>query len=313
MNTKTPHLLHIGLSATGTPINGLQKALMNIGYAYDEVYTGTPNINEVIRQKIDKDCPEIVWMQIQRRDIVSLETLAYIKAKGCFIINWTGDKREQVPSWMIDSAPHLSLTTFSNQEDVDKCKAIGINSAFLEIGYDETIYTPNGPKVPAPEIVFLGNNNGKFPLSPLRVQMVNLLSEKYGTRFGVYGSGWSHYPRNVGNYMGNQAGEAQLLRSAKIAINLSHFDCYSSDRLYRALGSGACVLSHRFGGCERFQNEEELVLWDDLADLVKKIDRYLEDEDERKRVAFNGNQVALNNYTFQHMAENIKELYLNFK
>lgn len=302
--------LHVGLSACGTPINGLQKALMELG-EYEEINTGTKNLNEAIIQKSDSFKPDLVWIQIQTGGFIKNETVAYLRNNGAFVMNWSGDCRSPVPEWYLDLGRHIDLTTFSNINDVETLNSRGVKADFLQIGYDPEIYTPVGSKIRMQDVVFLGNNLvDQFPLSKFRADMVKFLKGHFGNKFGVYGSGWKG---GNGSYMGNQLGEAALYRSTKIAINCSHFDYkrYSSDRIFRILGSGTFCLSKWYPQIEEdFTDGEDLVVWRDLADLKNKIGFYLKNSAERNRIASNGHKKALNNYTFSHMAQSIKELYL---
>lgn len=304
-------LLHVGLSAGHTVSGGLQKAFSAL-YECEEIGFNTPDINEVIRQKTGSFRPDMVWMQIQTPDIISPETVSYLKDKGIFVMNWMGDIRNEFPDWTAQLG--ASLTCFSNMNYVHVLKSRGIKSEYLQIGYDQSIYTPNGMKADSAEIVFFGNNYGnEFPLSELRWDMVNKLKSIYGRRFGVYGRGWES---SDGDYMNDPKGEAAIYRGAKIAINLSHFDysrC-SSSRLYKILGCGTFCLTKRFPEMEDdFEEDIELVAWDTMEDLIDEIEFWLANEGIRKAVAECGNEVALKKFTYEKMVENIHQLYLQYK
>ena len=189
-------ILHVGLCVQPKPYNGFQQAFIDVVGEdnYREISTGDSQVNEKTQYMIAMFKPDILFMQIQAPNIISIETCEYAKNSGCFVINWTGDKRHEVPQWMVDLAPYVNCTSFSNMEDVYKMRALGFKSDFLEIGYDPTIYTPIGEALQMPEIVFMGNNYGRgyFPMSGFRIDMVDFLKNEYGNRFGVYGSGWAY-------------------------------------------------------------------------------------------------------------------------
>jgi len=147
-------------------------------------------------------------MQIQAENIIHAQTCEYFLNHGAKVINWTGDKRHVVPQWMIDLAPFVSLTAFSNMDDVNTMRSLGFKSDYLEIGYDPEIYKPEGESLNMPEIVFMGNNYGRgyFPMSGFRIDMVDFLRQEYGNRFGVYGSGWAY---GNGNFNHSQYEEAK--------------------------------------------------------------------------------------------------------
>jgi len=218
-------ILHIGLCVQPKPYNGFQQAFIDIVGEdnYREVSTGSKFLNAEVETILNDFTPNIVFMQVQAPNIIPISLCQLLKNKGAFIINWTGDKRHDVPQWMIDLAPYISLTSFSNMDDVNAMRSLGFKSEYLEIGYDPEIYKPEGEALNMPEIVFMGNNYGRgyFPMSGFRIDMVDFLRQEYGNRFGVYGSGWAY---GNGNFNHSQLEEAKAYRGAKIAINCSHFD-----------------------------------------------------------------------------------------
>lgn len=304
-------ILHGGICINPQPFNGFQTAFIDVVGAenYFEVYTGDADFNNKMKSIFDAENPEIVFLQIQHEKIFSHELAQYMSSKGAKIINFTGDKRATVPQWMIDLAPYIYLTTFSNMDDVNYMRSIGFKSDYLEIGYNPLIYTPDGPKAAnVPDIVFMGNNYGAgcFPMSAFRIELVNFLRSEYGERFGVYGVGWDNAN---GNANGSQPDEAALYRAAKIAINCSHFDSlnYNSDRLLRILGSGVCCISYNHKGM--FETYGFNVgYFKDFAELKNEIDFYLSNYEDRNKIAISANNFVKNNFTFKHQVENIIKL-----
>jgi hypothetical protein len=75
--------------------------------------------------------------------------------------------------------------------DVHEFRKEGFAADYLQIGIDDTIFTPIGPVWNVEPIVFLGNNyHQHFPLSEEREKMVHALKDVFGDQFGVYGGGW---------------------------------------------------------------------------------------------------------------------------
>lgn len=306
-------ILHIGCCATGYPLNGFQKALMKLGQ-YDEVYTGHPDLINSVIQKSNSFKPDLVFIQVQRENIITYQLVEHLKSNGAFVMNWTGDVRTPTPQWYLDFGRHIDLTMFSNMVDVGMLKSKGIASEYLDIGYDPEIYTPTGEKLyNIPEIVYPANNYNQFPLSEYRQEMIKILRVTFGNKFGIYGNGWN---LSNGSFMGNQTGEASLYRSCKIAINLSNFQYqrYSSDRMLRIMGSGAFCLSHRYPDIEiDYEHGKDLIIWEDFNDLIDKISYFLKNEKQRYEIARQGHETVLKSHTFDCMAKNIKKLYLKYK
>ena len=159
----------------------------------------------------------------------------------------------------------------------------------------------------------MANNYGHFPLSGLRRNSANILRHRYGNRFSLLGTGWQHA---TGNLNGNQLGEAHFYSGSKIGVNISHFDSdrYSSDRIFRIMGSGCFCLSHHYKGIEKdFKVGQELVTFDSPSDMVKKIEYYLQNPGERTQIAQNGYKKVHEQYEYDHMIDNIIEIYNKYK
>lgn len=301
-------ILHIGLSVQPPPYNGLQKAFIENSTEYKEINCGEKNLNEKIITILDNFIPEIVFLQIQSPNIIHNSTIQTLKEKGCYVMNWTGDVRSDVPKWMLQIEPNITL--FSNMRDVYKTKSFGMDSDYLEIGYDPEIYQPEGASLNMPEIVFFGNNYGnQFPMGKFRFEMVNELKRYFGPRFGVYGNGWEN---GDGNFNHSQIEEAKAYRGTKIAINCSHFEIerYTSDRMLRILGTGVpiCLAKH-YPSIELDYPDLTLKTWNSIDELKKACDYYLENESIRKFIAKNGNYLARTKFTFDHMVKNIIKIY----
>ena len=301
--------LHIGLSATGYPYNGLQRAFVK-HFDYEEINTATKNLNETIITTANKFNPDIIFIQIQTPGFIHERTVMELKKNGAFVVNFTGDVRTPIPKWYYDLGKHIDLTLFSNRTDVEEMKRNGYRAEFLEYAIDETIYTPEGASIPTRDIVFMGNHYGNdyFPLSMERNRMVDYMKNTFGNKFGVYGNGWQGAN---GNYNGSQPQEAAAYRGCKIAINISHFEYkdYSSDRLLRILGSGAFCLCRWFPNVEdRFGDGYHLRVWKTFDELRDLCIYYLANDEKRKRIAANGQRYCHDNFTFDHFAKNILKL-----
>ncbi len=249
--------------------------------------------------------PDYIFMHIQSGNVVRDDTLIQLSKKSK-IINWTGDVRNPLPSHYLHIGSKIFLTLYTNMNDVQTSLQKGVRADFLQVGFDKKHFNPIGEKGNYPEILFLGSNYGDmFPLSAFRGQMVERLKTEFGNKFGFYGAGWANANGNINTY----SEEGKAYRSCKIAINLSHFaySRYSSDRMFRILGSGALCLTHRFPNIEKdFKIGDEVVVWDSLQDLCNKIRYYIANEKEREIIAMRGCALARNKYTWDNFADNLK-------
>lgn len=268
------------------------------------------DFNHALRTLVNEHSPDLVFMQVQTPGVFSVSTAKELGHKTK-IVNWTGDVRMPTPQWYIDIGKHIHLTLFTNMHDVGVCRALGVKADYLQIGVPDNIFNPFGPvNKSAPEIVFFGNNPGGFPLSKMRADMVRSLKQRYGSRFGYYGSGWGKDSSPVNN----QQSEAAIYRGAKIAINLSHFDYprYTSDRMLRAMGSGCMVLSHRYKGIEiEFEESGTVSTWGGFTELFDTIDHYSDTvvgRMHRSRIAQNGCNHVHENHTWRNRINDLMKM-----
>lgn len=303
---------------------GLSKAFRKVASLYAEF---PPNRDLPVQISSLGWIPDLVFIQIQDdkirsgRDIYDTCTLLgpsmdRLREKGAFVVNWTGDKRHETPQWMTKFAVHCDVTCFSNMEDVNRLRDLWkLNAEFLQIGIDPEVFNNSYPKIDAPEIVFMGNNHGRYPLSNLRHEIVQFLGSKYGSRFGVYGNGYNYSRGNFnadgGNPFPMQSKESQIYNSAKIAISISHFDSerYISDRLLRIMGSNCFALSHHYKGIEEdFTPGVHLETFKTREELKEKIDYYLAHEEERNRIKDAGYELIHSRHTYDNMVQDIINL-----
>ena len=305
-------LLHIAL---GTHQKAMIKAFDDHFKAKHYDWTqkqSTPHlINEDVLQIANEFMPEVIFMQLQTPDIITPETVKKLSEIG-IVINWTGDVRHPIPDWYKQIGREIDLTMFTNTNDVLEFNKQGIPAQFLPIGFDPEINTPQGVRKEISPIVFCGSNYktaNPFPLSVYREQMVHTLTSRYKKDFTVFGSGWDRYQPKASFIDIDE--EAIVYRSGLIGINLSHFNYgrYYSDRMIKMMGSGIFVLSHHYPSIEEdFTIGKHLDTWKNICELTEKIDYYLNNNEERERIAKLGCQYAHDNFTWNNVAIQLKKI-----
>lgn len=285
-------LVHAALITPSSPQTGLRASLRNIANIYEEIdwFPKWPGRIRDVRTEFSAKCRnlkdgDLLFMQLQTDGIISGDLLAQVKGFKC---SWGGDLRAELPTWAKKLAPHVDLMLMSNQRDVDELRSLGHTADYLQIGVDPQRFSPEGAlRDGTPEIIFCGNNYpDRFERSRYRAQMVVGLQMRYGSRFAPFGSGWGE-----SDVWLNEGMESAAYRTCKIAVSAEHFFVpkFCSDRVMRATSSGAFLLADRFPGFEdHFIDGVEAVGWDDLDDLYRKIDYFLNHDDERKVIAAAG-------------------------
>lgn len=248
--------------------------------------------------------PTVIFLHIQNQEAIDLETVKELSKHGK-VINYTFDIRDKERTeWMYEFAPHIWYTFFGCQEDVDECRKRGyLNTAVLQSSCDMDLYKPldvnTNSHSPAP-IVFLGNNflntNLKFEQAQERVRMVEYLKKNYGEYFRVWGMNWDKNSRVV-----NFNEECYIYNQSKIAIVQNNYNriLYFSDRIWRAMASGAFVLCKYVIGMETFFTKRVHLDWfHDLDEMRTLIDKYLYEDDLRRQIAKAGCELVRSKHTW---------------
>jgi spore maturation protein CgeB len=305
-------ILHVGMGL----MPAISRELAKIGpYRFID-WTGYMDLGvgakDLLRRDILKNSeqfkPDVTFLHIQRPGVITQELACLLTG---FVINYTYDVVLPIPQWYMDIGAHIDTTIFCDEKGVFDFRAMGYESDFMHVGYDHLVFRPNGSVGDYGDIVFLGNHYSDkqmFDLTKFRYDMVDQLKTVYGDRFKVYGNGWRY---NDGNLMYREAKEAECYRSCKIAINVSHFDLerYTSDRMFRIMGSGGFCLTKWYPGIEKdFTDGVHVRVWKDLDELQTLVDYYLENEDERLAIASAGNKYVSEKLTWENRIKSIVDM-----
>ena len=303
---KIKKVLHVGLNPKGQ--SELGKMLASFGrYEFFDWQTELKKTNIVdMRGRLvalsKRFKPDLTFMQLQTPDVIDPITASQMFG---FVLSWSGDVRSDI-SWMKNLAPYIDATCLTNETDTEQLRQEGFNSWFLQIGFENGLFTPEGPKLTTkhtiwdhPEVVFMGNHyHNRFPLSQERYDIAKRLYHTYGSKFLLCGNGWDIPAINL---MGQPKKEAMVYRSCKIAINANHFlhNRFSSDRIHRIMGSGAFCLTRWYPGVEKdFEEGEHIRTFKNLDEMIYLIDYYLKNDDERQYIAEQGCKLIHEKFTW---------------
>lgn len=261
---------------------------------------GVEGMKDRLYYKAMMERPELIFLHIQNEDAVDAE-LAIGLQSIAFTINYTFDVRsKEKTAWMYELAQHIGLTLFSNQDDVNICKALGISKVgIMQSSCDTNWYKKlKGLSKDDNSVVFIGNNNENsnlnFDNAGERQAMIKFLYSEYSRSFNAYGLGQK-------NNMINPQQEISLYNTSSIAISHNNYDreLYTSDRLWRIMACGCFCLTKYFKGVEAvFERGIHLDWWHDFNELKEKIDYYILNADEREAIAAQGHSKVIKNHTW---------------
>ena len=135
-----------------------------------------------------------------------------------------------------------------------------------------------------------------------------------GSQFLDYITNWAE--GSIANKNGMNAKEhTEFLNKGLMVIQNSRWKEVTR-RLFEGMACGKLVITDRLPEeaklNELFVEGEEIVLYNDMFDCIEKINYYNENQFERERIAFNGMQKVLNNYTQIQVVDKLIKKYESF-
>lgn len=151
------------------------------------------------------------------------------------------------------------------------------------------------------DVIFVGSK-GYHSEYPFRPQLVDFLTETYGDRFGHYGND------GLGTIRGHDLNA--LYASAKVVVGDSCFGGrprYWSDRIPETTGRGGFLLHPSIQG----QDNRFVMPYEGFDDLKERIDHYLSNPKERRKLQSQGHNWTKKHATYTHRsAEMLKVMGL---
>jgi len=225
-------------------------------------------------------------------------------------------------------APYVSfikeLDTFYtiDNDAVPELKKLGVNAKWLSEGchipsHKEAVFNFIQKKKYGADVVFIGSVG---TIHPNREKLLERLHEE-GFDFKIYGE--VYYPQDkepvwVKDHHTGFAAindyHSLVCNSSKVVIGIDGWpdrDKAYSARLYRTLCAGGFLLtSHTKGIEEAFTLGEHLDTYKTEDELVKKLLKYLEDDDLREKIAKHGQKFVQDQHTFKHRLAEITKKFI---
>jgi len=302
-------IAHVGLMVNGRD-EGLSYELRRAATQYAEFPLHRNTANDLANLTW---IPDIIFFQIHSPHIDGIDVVemfsgivSKFREEGTRVINWNGDIRNTFPTWMAHFP--ADVTAFANMRDV---REIPRNGKYLQIGIDPQVFKKWG-ETSNNDVVFMGNDYGsQFPLGQLRRELVTTLQRIGGKVYGNYSGAVESIQADPKDPFPNQSRESKIYSEAAIAISMSHYtvERYTSDRLFRCMGSHCFTLAHHYPGIEEdFEIGVHLDTFNTLPEMEEKIRYWLEHPEEREKIAKAGYEHVHENFDYRSMVGRILEL-----
>lgn len=217
------------------------------------------------------------------------------------------------PSFPKERIDPYDLIVSDNPLISEQFNAKGVGTTKFKLCFDSSIQQFNCNDARVYDVAFVGNvSAGTFEN---RLEWLDYLSRNCANlKIWTAGGKRADFPDTLNSKIqGSVWGREMLnvLGSSKIVIN-KHVDAQPfahNLRLYEATGCGAMLLTDALPGIEDiFEVGKEVVTYDSKEDCLEKIDYYLDNEDERLRIASNGQQATLTRHTVSNRVDELFEI-----
>jgi spore maturation protein CgeB len=290
----------------------LQRALMSAQAAPGRAGVAARRalLRRIARAQVAAFEPDVVY--VQDLWFFGRSDLDAIRRSGAVV---AGQIASAPPGRRLLEGYDVIFTSFPHY--VERFHALGIDSEYLRIGFDERLIgrvtaDPDAERIS--DLVFVGgldpgggHRRGTELLEELSAS-APLQVWGYGAEALAAGSRLAH------QYRGQAWGldMYRILAGARIVLN-RHIDAaegYANNmRLYEATGMGALLLTEAAPNLsELFEPDREVVPYDGLADLTDKVRHYLSHEPERLTIARAGQARTLREHAYVQRIEQLSEM-----
>lgn len=300
--------------------------------AYNKIYTNfdstnaiyifkkdlIANYNKLLIEQIQTFKPDLVFTL--KGDILFPETVKYIKENtNSFHAIWCYDSALRYSN-VLNGAKYYDLFYTYEPSDIPELKKYAKNPKFLPMGYDPNLYHKLESRKVEIDICFIGNLNGY----PFRKKILEEITTKYkNLNIQIWGKSWTWYNpkliyeykfkrKNLGscinNYYVSSPTINAIYNTSKICINIHHPQSVDglNPRTFEILGAGAFELVDYKSSLDGlFDIGSEIELYRDTNELLSKIDYFLNNTDERKKIAKRGYNKVLKDHTYQNRVNSI--------
>lgn len=246
-----------------------------------------------------------LWVHTHGWDMLDYpmtQVLADLRALGVPSVAYHLDLFQRIDRWGVYEAhPYFQMDHFFT---VDKVMADWLNENTPTKGYflrpgvvERDCFIDERPKTR--DIVFVGSYKYHHEW-PYRKQLIDWLQETYRGRFQLWGPHGHGLVR--GTELNKLYGETKVVIGDTLCPGFD-YPYYTSNRAYEVLGHGGFLIHPRITGMEEeLIDGRDLVYYDynDFDGLKRKIDYYLEHDDERDAIMRCGNATVTASYTYTH-------------
>ena len=257
---------------------------------------------------------------VLKGDILLPETIKKIRNDSdVIIVIWCYDSALRFSN-VLKGGKYYHIVYTYEPTDIHELRAYGIHANSLPMAYDPNSYFKLEDETVTNDISFVGALYN-YPERKKILEMI--ISHHRELRLEVWGMARTWYNpflqyeykikrralgKHIHNYNIPPEEVNKVYNSTKICLNIHHRQSKEgvNPRTFEILGAGGFQLTDYKKILEElFDIGREIECYKNENDLLDKIGYYLENEDERKKIAQRGNEIVMKRHTYKHRAETI--------
>jgi len=205
---------------------------------------------------------------------------------------------------VIKLGKQADIMYLTNRGEVPQYHDLEVNAKFITGGCDPTAHrmVERPERLYQSDVAFIGRPN-----TPERAECIQVLAKRFDLK--LWGSGWEKYGLSVAATDVYASEYRKICAGAKIILGWNidpTIDLYFSNRTWYTLGCGGFLLTAYTPSLEElFGRGKELDWFETVEECCDKIEYYLRHNEERKKIARAGYQLANNEYSYDRMVEKI--------
>lgn len=258
------------------------------------LYSNFAELNRALVEAVEKEMPDIVF-SVQLGYEIWLETWDYIRANfNCKLVNWCTDDSWKYKEHSKFLAPHFDLMVTTYEEFLPLYEAQGVKAILSGWAVPiQWIKKPKNARDCKYEVSFVGAAHGD------RKEKVEYLKSK-GIEVECFGHGWENGPVDADEI-------PNIFQNSIISLNFANSkgENQIKARVFEVTGSGGFLLTEDAKNLDKVFNEDEIAIFKDLDECVKKINHFLQNLDIRDDMVKNSFKRCKQNYTYANRLKNI--------
>lgn len=260
--------------------------------------------NKMARAEFHRYQPDTVFVFF--RDLPA--ALAAEFRRDARIVVWCEEALESLDGSIVDYFELADMICMSNPARFAWLRERGLdNMAFLMSGFTPRFHHPAPAQKKVRDVAFIGGPGRKGQ----RASFLARVAERFDTQ--VFGMHWDRWPHLKGNLRVRGAVKnreyAKVCASSRIVLGINEVNddaYYFSNRTFLTLACGGFHLTHYVPRLEKvFGHGEHLAWYHDEDEALEQIENWLNQPDERARIAASGHAEVMQHHRYFHRVARI--------